>query len=268
MSNFKNESDLKAYVVYKENGYKIFNEVDKHFENYACDLGAERYSIPSMIDKDVLEKCGYMTSFPHHLTAAAYVTDNNYNEVSANNECNSLKMNISNMFFTPAACLHVYPCLSGEKIDKKIITSLVNVFRSEDKQYDAMTRLWNFRVREVVFIGDDKFVLDNLDDIMNEAKRYAESLGIKAEIEEASDNFYPTKRNNIKAKLQISNSLKKELITYIGEKKVALASFNFHGNHFSEPFDFSDGGRVVSGCAGFGLERWVSAIQSVRSENE
>ena len=149
-----------------------------------------------------------------------------------------------------------------------IITSLVNVFRSEDKQYDAMTRLWNFRVREVVFIGDDKFVLDNLDDIMNEAKRYAESLGIKAEIEEASDNFYPTKCNNIKAKLQISNSLKKELITYIGEKKVALASFNFHGNHFSEPFDFSDGGRVVSGCAGFGLERWVSAIQSVRSEKE
>jgi hypothetical protein len=100
------------------------------------------------------------------------------------------------------------------------------------------------------------------------AESLSESLGIKAEIEEASDNFYPTKRNNIKAKLQISNSLKKELITYIGEKKVALASFNFHGNHFSEPFDFSDGGRVVSGCAGFGLERWVSAIQSVRSENE
>ena len=76
-------------------------------------------------------------------------------------------------------------------------------------------------------------------------------------IQEASDNFYPSRENEVKKRLQQANGLKQELLLTLEGKEIAVASFNFHDHHFSNPFHFANGGKIVTGCVGFGLERWV-----------
>ena len=37
---------------------------------------------------------------------------------------------------------------------------------------------------------------------------------------------------------------------------LAAASFNYHADHYSRPFEISEGGQpAATGCAGFGIER-------------
>lgn len=260
MSEFMYTSADESYVVYQEGAAKLYETVNQHFRDYVVEKGAKEYVLPSMIERDVLDKCGYFASFPQHLTAAAYIKESQFDKVTKEASSVLEHMEISDTFFTPAACLHIYPCLTGKDIKEEIITTLAHVYRYETKEYDGKTRLWNFHVREIVFAGSEDYVTAKLEEIAQEAKRFAQSLGLCVELKYASDHFYPSKRNLIKARMQKSNSLKRELTAQINGKEVALGSFNFHGNHFSEPFGFSKQNTVVTGCAGFGLERWVTAL--------
>lgn len=262
MAHFSYTSNDKAYVVLDGKENKMFQQVDDYFRNWALEQNAEEYTFPSMISKEVLDQCGYFESFPQHLTSAAYINENCYDEVSKNKAADKENMNISNLFFTPAACLHIYPCLTGKKIEEAIITTQAQVYRYETKQYDGKVRLWNFHVREIVFAGKQEFVDDCLNRIMDEALKFSSTVGLDVELSDSSDHFYPSKRNLIKSRLQQTNSMKKELTTRIDGKEIALASFNSHDTHFSEPFHFSQNKQVVTGCVGFGLERWVNALAS------
>ena len=45
---------------------------------------------------------------------------------------------------------------------------------------------------------------------------------------------------------------------------LALASTNFHRDFFGETFDIArDGAPAFSGCAAFGLERWLHALLAI-----
>lgn len=260
MAHFSYTSNDKAYVVLNGKEYKIFQQVDEYFRNWALNQNAEEYIFPSMISKEVLSQCGYFESFPQHLTSAAYINEDCYDKVSTNKTVDKEKMNISNLFFTPAACLHIYPCLARKKIEKAVITTQAQVYRYETKEYDGKIRLWNFHVREIVFVGKQAYVDDCLSRVMEEALKFSAMARLDVELKDSSDHFHPTKRNKIKARIQQTNSMKKELTVQNDGKEVALASFNFHDTHFSEPFQFSQNKQIVTGCAGFGLERWVNVL--------
>ena len=90
---------------------------------------------------------------------------------------------------------------------------------------------------------------------------FAKTLRLPAETVPATDCFFPTKENKIKKKIQIGNSLKNELVVPMENKLTALASFNYHHFRFSKPFMFDNDGSTVSGCVGYGLERWVAAYK-------
>ena len=61
--------------------------------------------------------------------------------------------------------------------------------------------------------------------------------------------------------LQTKYEQKYELRIPIKDRDVSIASFNFHGHHFSIPFKFDNSRKNVSGCVGFGIERWVAACK-------
>lgn len=256
----------KEYICYTTSDAKNLINIDRYFENIALKLGAEQFHIPALISKDVLKKCGYFSSFPHHLTMASYYDPNSYDEIANIGEPNSNNIKNSLFYFTPSACLHLYPMLENEKIEKKIITTRARVYRYENNNFNGSTRLWDFTVREIVFIGSPEFVKNKIEQIKQLALEYSASIGLNAYIESATDNFYPSKKNILKEKLQKSNSLKEELICLINNSKVALASFNYHGFHFSKPFNFDNANHIVSGCIGFGLERWISAINQLNNK--
>lgn len=249
------------YCVFTEKETAIFNKIDTYFKNIAIQLGAIEYSIPAMISKDVLEKCGYFYSFPQQLTATAFVRPDAYEKVVQKGGIVSDYMSVSDQYLTPAACLHIYPTLENVDIDTKMITTKARVYRYENEKFDGKTRLWDFTVREIVLVGTQDFVLEKLSLLKEKSWVFCQEIGLPVKLIAASDHFFPTKRNEIKQKFQISNSLKYELVVPVGDTEVSIASFNFHGTHFSKPFHFDQSGRVLTSCIGYGLERWVSAIR-------
>lgn len=237
----------KYYSCFDEKDSKLINDLDQYILKEIQNIGAIEYLIPAMISKANLEKCGYFNSFPQQLTKVAPYDDNSCSEET--------------LYLTPAACLHIYPMLKNGGIDKKIITTKARVYRAENN-FDGHTRLWDFTVREIVFVGEKEFVLEELDKTKRRTKTIVDKLGISAQIVDAVDPFYPTKENIVKMRIQHSNNMKYELRCLINESNISLASFNYHGTHFSKVFNFDKNSRIVTGCVGFGLERCLVAIKN------
>lgn len=251
--------DSSAYIVLAGEDFNLLKEVDQHFCDYAIMLGGEEVQIPAMISKEHLRRCGYFSTFPQHLTIAAHIKPNNYKKISEQKDITLNDIALEDICFTPAACLHIYPIFENQTVDQRIITTKARVYRYEDKQYDGLVRLWDFTVREIVFIGSPSYVKKQLIEIEKNAVQFLRSLGVCGEIVNSSDHFYPTTKNAIKEKIQLANALKHELQVKINNEHVAIASFNYHDTHFTAEYNFDKNGQIVTGCAGFGLERWVAA---------
>ena len=243
-----------AYVCYDGNDAKLAKKIDDCFfkiiEKYDC----EEYVIPALIDSNILRKCGSFESFPQHITYCS--VNRNNNEIKG-----SYERQDSGFCLTPAACLHFYPMLEGKIVDKKCITTKAKVYRYENYKYDQVSRFWDFTVREVVFVGNKEYVQECIERISKEILEFSKTVNLNVRIDEASDSFYPSVKNAVKMKMQVKNKLKKEFITQIDGKEIALGSINIHGNHFSKVFDFDNKNTIVSACVGLGIERWVNAVE-------
>lgn len=249
----------EGYLCLYEKETKMFEQLDKDFVSFLNEYDVKRYSIPAMIDGNVLAKCNYFESFPHHLSSVSTVKENRLANVSANKIVTNEDLQTHNKFLTPAACLHIYPMLEGKKIQNQNIITKARVYRYEGNRYNETGRFWDYTVREMVFVGSVDYVRKMLKEIMDKTITYAKNITPKAKLVQSSDVFFSCKRNEIKKKLQLANEKKFEVIIPIDGEDVAVASFNFHGNHFSMPFHFDQKGSIVSGCVGFGLERWLLA---------
>ena len=253
-----------SYICYDENYTKKLLYLDEKFKKIAFSFGAVEYHIPAMINHEILEKCGYFDTFPQHITVACHADKTKISHVIKNNIIDNQNSKISNNYFTPAACLHIYPMIENTKIDEKVITTKARVYRYENEDFDGETRLWDFTVREIVFIGNKKFVNECLQKTKEKVWEIASKLNLPIEINRSYDMFFNSKKNIIRQKIQYSNSQKFELNINVNGKKIALASFNYHDTHFSKIFNFDDKENIVTGCVGFGLERWVYALNEYK----
>lgn len=254
--------EKKAYKKFVENDTFTLNFIDQYFKNYVLSLGGKEYYVPSMISREILEKCGYFNSYPQHLTAAAHVDREYYDDVVKSQTVQKGQIKLEDQFLTPAVCLHLYPMLEGEIIDDRAVTMFGRVYRYEDGGFDGLIRFWDYAVREIVFIGSPDYVKEKLEVMEDETKRLVERMDLPAEIREAHDHFYPSEKNKLRKKIQIANQTKDELLVFIDGKEVAISSFNYHGTHFSKVFHFDNNNKTVTGCVGYGLERWVAAINT------
>jgi seryl-tRNA synthetase len=217
-------------------------------------LPFEERVVPTLVDRSLLEKCGYFETFPHQLVAAGPVAS------EASQASPSLEHFVARWFLLPAACLPIYQMLPNDLTTaNRRITAKVKVVRNE-AVYDSL-RLAEFTVREFVFVGSAEFVQESLDWMASRATVWCHSLGVEATIAPATDSFYPSRENDFRKRVQETRNLKRELLVPVSGKPVACASFNYHMSHFSAAFGFSREGQIVTGCAGFGLERWLAAIR-------
>lgn len=250
-----------AYAEFEEEDALLMRKMDDIFRNEVVKRGALEYYVPSLVEGEVLEKCGYFNSFPQHLTVPTFVKKDYYEQVVENRKINSSQLGFHNLFLTPSACLGLYPMLEGKKLDNTIFTMNVNVFRYEDGRFDGIVRFWDFNVREVVFVGSEEYVNAMMNEFKKITQKIANDIGVPMSLTKATDFFYPTSENKIKKRFQSTNALKFEMTSSVDGKKVALGSFNYHNNHFSLPFHFDQGGKVKSACIGYGLQRWVAAVK-------
>jgi seryl-tRNA synthetase len=163
----------------------------------------------------------------------------------------------------PALCYHVYAALADRTLtDSAHVTLRGTCWRHEGERTAPLERGWAFTMRETVRVGAAGAVEPFLEHVAERTLALAAALGLDAEIAPATDPFFaPTARG--RSLLQRVKGLKREIMLPIGGgRSVAAASFNHHETYFGDAFDIraADGAAAVSGCAAFGLERWLLAF--------
>lgn len=239
---------------------ETLNSLDRVFQGFAADHSAEELYLPALTRYETLERCGYIRSFPQHLMAVSVVPEDQCAAVAGGARIDSGKLGSSGMFLAPAACIGIYPSLENRTdIERAVITVRSRVYRFEGGKWDGSTRLCEFTMREIVVFGEEAFVGETIGALMEKTLAFARTLNSQAHIAGAADPFFPAAENVVKSKLQKANALKTEIIIPIDGRPVAVSSFNRHGGHFTGPFNIGRRGAIVSGCVGYGLERWLAA---------
>lgn len=134
------------------------------------------------------------------------------------------------------------------------------VFRREPSGDPA--RLQMFHQREMVRIGDPESVEAWRDAWRNRALELLRALGLGATLDVAADPFFG-RGSRLLGVSQREQQLKFEILVQIaGDEPTAVASFNYHQDHFASAFGIvrADGGPVHTACLGFGEERIVLAL--------
>ena len=227
----------------------------------------DEWRVPSALPLAVLERSGYFASFPHWLTLASHLTDD---ERALERIASSATPAIdaahasesASAALPPAVCYHVYSALAGQTLsDTRLVTAQGTCWRHEGNRHAALERGWAFTMREIVCVGSEDECIRFRDRGVAAARKLAAELDIEGRFEAAEDPFFaPTSRG--RALLQRIKGLKQELRLSTGDQETAAAaSFNLHERYFGEAFDITlaDGSPAYSACVAFGLERWLLA---------
>jgi hypothetical protein len=216
----------------------------ERFLQMASDAGAEEYRFGSAITRETLARAGYFEAFPDGATSIA-------DEGNGRGYC-----------LSPAVCYHAYEEFAGHRFDRPVtITAESSCFRDADRKAGGSGRLWEFTMREVVFVGLSAWVTAGRDQWMARIGDFAASLGLDGSIEPATDPFFGAAGRG-KQLLQQVKGLKYELRLRAGQGSLPVASFNLHETFFGQRFAMTvaGGAEAHSACVAFGLERWVLAF--------
>jgi len=257
----------KGIISFKGIFYELYNIFDDIFIDFALSLNAEEINYPTLIQAKSLDKCNYITSFAQYLTYTTHLVEDFENVKDYIDKRNSNNLANPQYILTPAVCLHCYIGLQNTILDIKnpyVITTKGRCFRYESNNLNGNTRLWDFTMREIVFIGTEEAVETLRQQSMQFVRDLVEILELNCFIETASDPFFIDIKN--KEYFQLITKVKYELRMNIpfNNTSIAVASFNSHGNHFGRSYHITSktGTYVNTGCTAFGIERWVYAFLS------
>jgi seryl-tRNA synthetase len=136
-------------------------------------------------------------------------------------------------------------------------------FRYESTNLVDLRRLWDFTMREVVFLGSRDDVLKHRERSIEMMSQFLEAHRLAGEIRTASDPFFIAPDAVSKTYFQLSSDSKYEVSLMLPEgERVAVGSHNYHSDFFGRAFhtDVEGAGPMHSVCVAFGLERWVYAF--------
>ena len=251
----------------------LFEHVRTAFDELVTRTSArdqpETPRFPPLIPKQVLEKAGYLRSFPQ-LAGAVYsfmgdeAAARDMADRADHNRDWSVHLSMTELVLVPAACYPAYPAMAQRgPLPKDGVTLDLGgsyVFRHEPSADPG--RLQMFHQREMVRIGEMQEVLAWRELWMTRATTIFEQIGLPADYSIASDAFFG-RRGMLLANSQREQRLKFELRAPIASNEPsAVASFNFHQDYFATAFGIRlhDGRTANSACVGFGLERITLAL--------
>lgn len=254
---------------------KVFNYLNAELRLLAQDKhGTSEHRYPTLIPASAVERSGYLDSFPQFVMFVSWLRANlgnydNFRQSKANGtELAGLAASLfgsAERCLPPTMCFHTYHQFAGRRLalgQTAAVSACGKTFRFENRYAHGLERLWDFTMRECIFLGDRQFVRHHRDTLMDEVRGLISRLGLHAYCQVANDPFFLGAEPG-SAALQVAAESKYELrIPVDGDRTMAVASFNYADDHFGERFDirFQDGTPVKTACVGFGLERLAYAF--------
>jgi len=266
----------EGQVGFGEPLIKLMDYFDSRILEIVNDLfEVEEFRYPTLIPTKVIEKCGCVDSFPQLLMFVSSLHNDLDSYKKFKDDFDS-KQSIDNYVFDyvnkvdyclpPTMCYHTYNQFEDSVFSKdgnKVITSKGKSFRNESRYQKTLERLWDFTIREIVFLGSREFVSECRTKLMEASFSLMEELGLTGHAEVANDPFFASPDTVLKTFNQRLQSLKYELRINLEENHtISIASFNYHDHFFGENFNmkFDNDDYIITGCVGFGLERFMFAF--------
>lgn len=249
----------------------VFEQVLRGFNDLVSRIGApdgaEEMTFPPIVARALIEKVGYMNSFPQLAGSvhSFFGNEGQAREITARTQAGERwedLLDITEVMLTPAACYPVYPVFSGLLPNGgRLVTVLNWVYRHEPS--DEPTRLQSFRMREYIRVGRSEDVVAWRDAWLLRSLDLLRGLGLEAQSDVASDPFFG-RAGKMMAANQVDQRLKFEILVPVisAEQPTAICSFNWHQDHFSSKFGIrnADDSLASTACLGFGLERVTLAL--------
>lgn len=233
----------------------------------AADDGAEVMRFAPVLPRQILRQTGYMENFPHLCGSVhAFAGDNAQHaalveRVKAGGDWTPFLAQ-TDVALTPAACYPLYPTLRGRlPVGGRLFDVTGDCFRHEPS--DDPARMQSFRMRENIRVGAPQDVIEWRAKWIERGQKLLTDLGLAPRRELASDPFFGRGGKLMKTN-QAALELKFEMLVTIASEDAptAVASFNYHQDHFGKTFGIEEagGGPAHTACMGFGLERVVLAL--------
>lgn len=247
---------------------------DRHVMAIAQRWRAPDHQFPSIIGADVLDTCKYLRSFPTSLNLVSHLRE----DLQASREFAaqvawkqdhlhypSSSMSGVKCLLSPSVCFHYYAWLRDRQVaTPQTITALGKCFRYESSNMTGLERLWDFTMRELIFLGPQAYIFQQRQAMLDETVELLRTWGIGYEIRSATDPFF-LEEYAAMAAYQMSFDLKFEILAplpYKANKELAIGSLNYHQDLFGRSFGISleDKSTAHTGCVGYGLERVALAF--------
>lgn len=255
--------------AFHEDLLPLFDAFDKLFISVLSQYGYQQRKYPVLLPLKTYLSTNYLRTSPQYAIFCSSVKPETlnsgqlYKKIDSDDALSLLKR--PEFALSPSACFHLYEELRGCILtEPTIYTFQQHVFREEGIDNYSLYRFCDYSVREIVLIGDSDYVYLIREDILKKIAELLDALGLIFKIEIACDPFVLPEMQKYR-KIQIANKVKYEVtIARSAHSYMACASLNLHGNLFAHSFDFRVKGisDTVSGCIGFGLERWIVAFLS------
>jgi len=251
---------------------ELMNLFDRDVAAIAEKYKAPAHQFPTLIGADLLDRSRYLRSFPSSLTMVSHLRE----DMAAIQDFarvakwdgerlvhNPDSLHSIQCLLSPSVCFHYYSWLKDRSLDSASITAIGKCFRYESKNMDGLERLWDFTMREIIFVGAGQFVLDQRSQMIDETVALLDRWDLSFEIRSANDPFFIDDYASM-ATFQLAFDLKFEVLAPLPYKRkdLAIGSFNYHQDFFGRSFNIigTDGDPLHTSCTGFGLERVVLAF--------
>jgi len=253
---------------------RLIDFFEAQFVDLAGFFGAEPYRFPTLIPARYLERVNYFRAFPHSLTFATHLREDLdvIDDFAQHAGCDDHGLTTTPESFakiqallSPAVCYHLYFALADKPLPngQVIGTAVGNCFRYEAINLVSLERLWNFTMREVIFVGSKDFVLENRERARLRMAEVLEKIGMAYRVESANDPFFIGEFRK-QAAFQSAFQLKFEIRARLpfSDSTLAVGSYNYHQDFFGRNLNITlpDGSPAHTGCVAFGLERIAFAF--------
>lgn len=264
----------------------LMDRLDSLLTGIACsEFAAAEYRYPTLIRTQALRRSGYTSSFPHHLMFTTRLRSDihNYRDFLAETGVGAGDDDFAQAVLSrsgpvdqclpPTMCYHTFQQFADAPLPMAdmAVTARGKSFRFESRYQADLERLWDFTIREIVFLGTREFAAGCRDRFRDLAGALLDELALTGHCEVAHDPFFGDQDTSASISSQRLLERKHEMrLAVAPDRTIAVGSFNLHGRLFSDAFDIRqpDDQPAHTACVGFGLERLAYAVLCQHGTNE